>query len=545
MARGSWAASTTSHVLAAQHCKVYVHELHQPLAAHRQPAAWPSHQYAMELHLAEAAKRSPWRTHTRSEADLVVAVANFSLFCVAGKTFMRRTNWYEMLSDRTLWPHGAANASWHDGAILVMLQASMCGVPWADTRGSFKPRNIVTLAEEMRRPYPPSVQVTPFVVASPAWLVGGAAAGVVAGDAERAGAGSTGGATEQPPPIVPWARRKLLFFACHVPKLFIKPTRYLIWKQLRRDPRVTATSWSVLCTIGSYRTCLLSDLELRRRALALEGEAKLERNLYNGHASGLVSFIGTHCHALGCSNESSCDTSLLRTHSDSAALRSFRQRCKPYLELVNFTSELPDMEADATSSRRFIAAQGHTDGRSHMAAHGQQDDAYLGRAMAHRFCLVAPGDFWSTKKIAETVAIGGAGGCIPIIVVPPPHTKRLSHDRARRARLNASIDESLGLGQRLSRFLPYTSWLDWCVIHPLSASLMAQVMALDEDPIYRSHPSEQVLDRLPRLRDDRPPAPRPCSRPARGHQRGRGAWQATSPTRCPGRIRMPLAWHVR
>ena len=125
------------------------------------------------------------------------------------------------------------------------------------------------------------------------------------------------------------------------------------------------------------------------------------------------------------------------------------------------------MEADATSSRRFIAAQDHTVGRRQKAAHGQPNDAYLGRAMAHRFCLVAPGDFWSTKKIAETVAIGGAGGCIPIIVVPPPHTKRPSPDRAR---LNASIDESLGLGQRLSRFLPYTSWLDWCVIHLLSAS---------------------------------------------------------------------------
>jgi hypothetical protein len=485
MARVSRAASTTSHVLAAQHCKVYVHELHQPLAAHRQPAAWPSHQYAMELHLAEAAKRSPWRTYTRSEADLVVAVANFSLFCVAGKTFMRRTNWYKMLSDRTLWPHGAANASWDDGAILVVLQANMCGVPWADTRGSFKPRNIVTLAEAMRSADPPSVQVTPFVVASPAWLVGGGngeAAGDAAGDAERAGAGGAGGATEQPPPIGPWARRKLLFFAGHVPKLFIKPTRYLIWKQLRRDPRVTATSWTILCTIGSYRTCLLSDLELRRRALALEDEAKLERirsvqgSVYEGHVSGLVSFLGTHCHALGCGSESSCDASLLRTRSDSAALRSFRQRCKPYLELVNFTSELPDMEADATSSRRFIAAQGHIDGRSQMAAHGQQDDAYLGRAMAHRFCLVAPGDTWSTKKIAEAVAIGGAGGCIPIIVVPPLHSKRPSPDRAR---LNASMDESHGLGQRLSRFLPYTSWLDWCAIHPLIASLMA----FDEDPI--------------------------------------------------------------
>ena len=477
MSLGSRAASTTSHVLAAQHCKIYVHELHQPLAAHRQPAAWPSHQYAMELHLAEAAKRSKWRIYTRSEADLVVAVANFSLFCVAGKTFMRRANWFNMLSDRTLWPHGAANASWHDGAILVALQANMCGVPWADTRGSFKPRNIVTLAEAMRSGDPPSVHVTPFVIASPAWLVGanGAVAGAAAGDAERAGAGGAGGAAEQPPPIVPWARRKLLFFAGHVPKLFLNPTRYLIWKQLRRDQRVTATSWTILCTIGSYRTCLLSDLELRRRARALEGEAKLERirsvsrSVYNGHVSGLVSFLGTHCHALGCGSESSCDTSL-RTRSDSAALRSFRQRCKPYLVLVNFTSELPDMIADATSSRRFIAAQGHTVGRSQMAAHGQQDDAYLGRAMAHRFCLVAPGDTWSTKKIAEAVAIGGAGGCIPIIVVPPLLTKRSSPDRAG---LNASTDESHGLGQRLSRFLPYTSWLDWCAHqadHPLSAS---------------------------------------------------------------------------
>ena len=40
--------------------------------------------------------------------------------------------------------------------------------------------------------------------------------------------------------------------------------------------------------------------------------------------------------------------------------------------------------------------------------------------MQHRFCAVAPGDTWSTKKIAEVVAIGGAGGCIPLIVVPRP-----------------------------------------------------------------------------------------------------------------------------
>ena len=32
-------------------------------------------------------------------------------------------------------------------------------------------------------------------------------------------------------------------------------------------------------------------------------------------------------------------------------------------------------------------------------------------------CVVAPGDFFATKKIAESIVIGGMGGCIPIIVV--------------------------------------------------------------------------------------------------------------------------------
>jgi hypothetical protein len=30
--------------------------------------------------------------------------------------------------------------------------------------------------------------------------------------------------------------------------------------------------------------------------------------------------------------------------------------------------------------------------------------------MAHRFCVIAPGDFPSTPKITEFVAIGASGG---------------------------------------------------------------------------------------------------------------------------------------
>ena len=58
--------------------------------------------------------------------------------------------------------------------------------------------------------------------------------------------------------------------------------------------------------------------------------------------------------------------------------------------------------------------------------------------MSHRFCLVAPGDFVATHKITEAVALGGAGGCIPLFVLPTKH--------------------------RVESMLPYTRWLDYCAI---------------------------------------------------------------------------------
>ena len=62
---------------------------------------------------------------------------------------------------------------------------------------------------------------------------------------------------------------------------------------------------------------------------------------------------------------------------------------------------------------------------------------YLKLAMSHRFCLVAPGDFVASHKITEAIAIGGAGGCIPVFVVP--------HERG-----------------GVASMLPYASWLDYC-----------------------------------------------------------------------------------
>jgi hypothetical protein len=47
-----------------------------------------------------------------------------------------------------------------------------------------------------------------------------------------------------------WSERKLLFFAGHVPQLFVSRTRYLLWRQLRRSEHVTTFSHTIGCSIG-------------------------------------------------------------------------------------------------------------------------------------------------------------------------------------------------------------------------------------------------------------------------------------------------------
>ena len=56
---------------------------------------------------------------------------------------------------------------------------------------------------------------------------------------------------------------------------------------------------------------------------------------------------------------------------------------------------------------------------------------YLRLAMGHRFCLVAPGDYPSTHKVAEAMALGGSGGCIPVFVVPEQAGGRAGHPTCR------------------------------------------------------------------------------------------------------------------
>ena len=85
--------------------------------------------------------------------------------------------------------------------------------------------------------------VVPAVVARPRWLVSGDAGDV---------AGKYGAS---PPEPRQWAERRLAFFAGHVPRLFISPLRYLIWKQIRNLPGVTAISHTLDCSIAAYAVC--------------------------------------------------------------------------------------------------------------------------------------------------------------------------------------------------------------------------------------------------------------------------------------------------
>ena len=348
------------------------------------PPRWHHNQYAVEHYLHEACAHHPARCGRPDEADMIVVRANFSLWCFMGKESSERMLWQAMLEDRMLWP---LNSSTAGPPKLVALQYGMCAPPW---RGSRRPSDVFVLRDRLRhsatgRSERYSSFVSPFVVSEPRWLV------------DPAGAA-------QLPETPSWsARVKLLFFSGHVPKLSINPTRYRIWHQIKSDPRVTAFSHTLNCSVGSYlSTCKKLPLASRDHYL-------------------------TFCHPQ-CGSASKCGMNPrqplrvlhaeLRRQCDAAAQHARAS--------IGSASELADMARD---TRRL------------------EHEEYLSLAMAHRFCLVAPGDWSSTHKTTEAIALGAVGGCIPVFVVPSGATNS--------GRVPAD---------QVQAMLPYTRWLDYCTI---------------------------------------------------------------------------------
>ena len=69
---------------------------------------------------------------------------------------------------------------------------------------------------------------------------------------------------------------------------------------------------------------------------------------------------------------------------------------------------------------------------------------FLTTAAKHRFCLVAQGDPGNTAKVVETLALGGAGGCIPVFV------------------LYAKDSDAPPEPVHFLRDYPHMAWLDYC-----------------------------------------------------------------------------------
>ena len=431
------------------------------------PCAWEHQQHAVEVWLSRAlGATSPWRVSSVADADLIfLANAGFSRWCTASRLLQMRYraagkagrigDLEPVCTEQTsgppppppppsVEPRGRGlRPSWaHKGLVLSdkqlmrdeqskrwlwrkMLAASEAlqreavaarggGGGGGGSSAAPPPRVLTLTSHECPRPYhggggkvggkagskagsnpprPPDLvaladkleraqdRLTPLVVSQPAWLVGDA-----------------------PPPYAPvaWEARKLLFMSGHVPKLFNSAVRYQLWKGLHASPQLaTVRSSTIGCNIGAYNVCTAP--------ARVEAEA--------------ATFCRDWCRGDGQNGGGS--QYLSKCVGSAAALRRVCTRPgKGYLAQVDFARE-----ADA-----LLAAS-----RQPRLSHSE----YLALGMSHRFCVVAPGDFVATHKVAEAMALGGAGGCLPLFVVPP---------KADAAEL-----------------LPYLSWLDYCAVSVLVA----------------------------------------------------------------------------
>ena len=407
-------ASTTivANAAALQHrsCSVYGFDTATAtkfyLPARYTPRSWITNKFAVELWLQHALVTHPWAVPAASRADLVLIEANFSMACRAGKMFSGRFMWQKMNDALGVKPKTKSGTPpspprpVHEllrGAEKVpkafVLTDNECQPPWT---GSRRMKGLIEMTD-----HNPSANdvLAPFVLSRPWWLVGGPRG---PNDADK-------------PTLVPWNERKLLFFAGHVPKVYIRPTRYLIWRQVRRHPGVTAISATLNCTIGSFSICK----EAMQKNFTVERSRTYCQDFCASHImDDYKTFLHEQVGHLHGKNVSTMRPTKPSAGSKAGrcinGIMALRRACGSYRH-VNFADELADM-AKAT-----INLPSHK---------------YFANAMGHKFCLAAPGDFVSTPKITEYVAMGAYGGCLPLLVLAgkPSHT------------------------------LPYTRWLDWCSI---------------------------------------------------------------------------------
>ena len=420
--------------LSSHSCSVYLYDAHSELRfgplprskVHRKFNRF--HRYNVEHWLRQSLLQHPWRAPTIASADMVFIAATFAEACFADKKFYGRRLWQNILRDARLWPMADGRgigpmsreradelrkdttSDWGPPKVFS-LQYPACP-PWMDNNHtSYVPRDAVFMTEHVpekkngRGTAAGRGVVTPFVVANPPWLAGAPGA--------------------DPPPFgshawVTMARRrnnKLVFFVGHLPKVHIAGARFDVWRQVRNDPRVTTKSHDGYCLIGSYENCRLhSDEHLKAQTAA-------------GNNSFFVKRCWSYCGgaALNIQRGMSCGASTLNKPKINE--RIMRSECKVYENVDLSPGVISDLKRD--SELRW------------------SEEEYHAKAFAHRFCLVIQGDFAGTPKIGEMLAMGGAGGCIPVFVLKLPIPRR-EHEKGLAAAVRAS--------------LPYSRWLDYCKV---------------------------------------------------------------------------------
>ena len=367
-----------------ERCRIYSHHPTSAAGFVVAPAGWERNQNSVELWIAIAARQERWRTASPDSADIALVAANLSLLCSRRKSFARRHLWRNVRNSTLLWSTVAPPK-------LVLLQHPGCSAPWFMDTKSWRPSNDTLLAVDAfgqlrhLRASPHLGVLVPYVVSQPAWLVGRASV---------------------PKRYIPsyWSGRKLLFVAGHIPKLYLSDTRFLLWDAYRKQrTRVTMFSSTIRCTVGQFSECHRG-----------KGFFAAQPNRY--FWSYCEPFCNSSWHSPD-AKQACGGADLKATRAENA--RRMRRACLPYLKL-NYSSGL---WADIESDHRHLS-------------HAE----YLSAAMSHRFCLVPPGDTTSTVKIAEAMAIGAAGGCLPVLV----------------------LRGEKSLKQTVRATLPYSRWLDYC-----------------------------------------------------------------------------------
>ena len=237
----------TAHSSPRPACRIFVasaphlrDEMALSATARRTAGVWKHASHAVSYWIHQSLACHPWRTHEAEQADLVYVDSLYDYRCSVQHLdgWPGRVQWLAALN---------ATRPMRSLAAYISSFLSPC---WLREFS----REFVSLHEHAGRE---EVLVAPFVVSKPAWLV-----------------------NERQP--VPWALaasghvERLVLFVGSMTKLYLNPTRYLIWRQLVDDPRATVWSPNVACRFGSLAGVCVPRGTRRANSSLLEAQCRRE-----------------------------------------------------------------------------------------------------------------------------------------------------------------------------------------------------------------------------------------------------------------------------